>query len=56
MFSTEHFKDIKRDVPLEIAISVFVIAVIIMLLLNLFVAQLNGFTRPSMITWWAMHG
>jgi len=41
MFPTEHFEEIQKEVPVLIAVSLFIIIVIIFLL-NLLVAQLNG--------------
>eukprot|EP00930_Biecheleria_cincta_P056874 TRINITY_DN428_c0_g1_i3.p1 TRINITY_DN428_c0_g1~~TRINITY_DN428_c0_g1_i3.p1 ORF type:complete len:612 (-),score=120.78 TRINITY_DN428_c0_g1_i3:230-1873(-) len=41
MFPTEHFDSIKNEVPVLVAVSVFIIIVIVFLL-NLLVAQLNG--------------
>jgi len=41
MFPTEHFEQIQKEVPVLIAVSLFIIIVIVFLL-NLLVAQLNG--------------
>jgi len=41
MFPTEHFQEIQEETPVLLAVSVFVITVIVFLL-NLLVAQLNG--------------
>eukprot|EP00930_Biecheleria_cincta_P020250 TRINITY_DN1526_c0_g1_i2.p1 TRINITY_DN1526_c0_g1~~TRINITY_DN1526_c0_g1_i2.p1 ORF type:complete len:274 (-),score=67.05 TRINITY_DN1526_c0_g1_i2:258-968(-) len=44
MFPTEHFEEIQKEVPVLIGCSVFIIIVIVFLL-NLLVAQLNGAYR-----------